>query len=169
MTRRTPVTREVLIRLWNEEQRKVPLAVMLTSAELESGIGAGRYDATAERYEESLKARRPRWSASDCTSYGLFQILGINWRAIGPEYAIYPDQHIVFVSSTSPLTVDDLVRVQMRAYDRFMGGLIRKHKLPLAFKRYNGSGPMADRYQAKAEKVYARLQKELAAHAEGRS
>lgn len=162
MTRRTPVTRDVLIRLWNEEPRKVPLAVMLATAELESGVGAARYDATAERYEESLKARRPRWSASDCTSYGLFQILGINWRAIGPEYAIYPDQHIVFVNGTSPLTIEELIRIQMRAYDRFMGALIRKHKLPLAFKRYNGSGPMADRYQAKAEKVYARLQKELA-------
>lgn len=166
MTRRTPVTRTALIWLWNSEPRKVPLAVMLTTAELESGIGTERYDVTAERFEESLKARRPRWSASDCTSYGLFQILGINWRAIGNEYAIYPDQHIVFVNGTSPLTLDDLIRIQMRAYDRFMGALIRKFGLPLAFKRYNGSGPMADRYQAKAEKVHARLQKELAAHAE---
>lgn len=169
MTRRTPVTREVLIRLWNEEPRKVPLAVMLTTAELESGIGTGKYDATAERYEESLKARKPRWTASDCTSYGLFQILGINWRAIGSEFAIYPDQHIVFVNGTSPLTVEELIRIQMRAYDRFMGALIRKHKLPLAFKRYNGSGPMADRYQTKAEKVHARLQNELTTHAERRS
>lgn len=162
MSKQTRVHRYLLIRIWSEEPRKVPLAVMLTTAELESGIGTLLYDATAERYEESLKARKPSWSAADCTSYGLFQILGINWRTIGSEYAIYPDQHLVFINGTSPLTVEDLIRVQMRAYDRFMGALIRKHKLPLAFKRYNGSGPAADRYQTKAERVYARLQKEVA-------
>lgn len=161
MNRRTPVKRDVLIRLWNAEERKVPLSVMLTTAELESGIGRERYDATAERYEESLKARRPAWSAADCTSYGLFQILGINWRAIGAEYAIYPDQHMVFIFGTSPLPLEDLIRIQMRAYDKFMGALIRKHKLPLAFKRYNGAGPMADRYLAKAERIFSRLNKEL--------
>ncbi|MBU0691528.1 N-acetylmuramidase family protein [bacterium] len=163
MTKRTPVTRDTLIRLWNEEPRKVPLAVMLTTAELESGIGSGRYDATAERYEEHLKARRQDWSAADCTSYGLFQILGINWRSIGIEYAIYPDQHIVFVAGTSPLSLDDLLRVQMRAYDRFMGALIRKHGLPKAFRIYNGAGPAADRYRDRAQKVQARLTKDLVA------
>lgn len=165
MKKRTPVTRTALIALWNSEPRKVPLAVMLTTAELESGIGTGRYDATAERFEESLKTRRPKWAESDCTSYGLFQILGVNWRAIGKEYAAYPDQHKAFISGTTQTTLDELIRLQMRAYDRFMGALMRKHKLPLAFKRYNGSGPAADRYQAKAEQVMARIETELAANA----
>ncbi len=156
MSKRTPVTRADLIRLWNEEPRKVFLAVMLTTAELESGIGTDKYDATAQRYEPALHSRKPSWSAADCTSYGLFQILGINWRAVGSEFAIYPDQHKVFVNSTSPLTLDDLIRVQMRAYDRFMHALIRKHGLPQAFKRYNGNGKAADRYRNKAERVFAR-------------
>jgi len=166
MKKRTPVTRTALIWLWNSEPRKVPLAVMLTTAELESGIGTERYDATAERYEESLKARKQKWSASDCTSYGLFQILGVNWRAIGNEFAIYSDQHRVFVNGTSPLTLDDLIRIQMRAYDRFMGTLIRKFGLPKAFRRYNGSGPAADRYQAKAERIMARVEAEVGANHE---
>lgn len=166
MKKRTPVTRETLIRLWNAEPRKVPLAVMLTTAELESGIGKTLYDATAERYEKGLHSRNPQWTASDCTSYGLFQILGINWLAIGKDLSVrspfagYPDEHVAFVSGTWPLTLDDLIRIQMRAYDMFMGTLIRKHKLPKAFRVYNGSGPAADRYQAKAETVHARLQKD---------
>ncbi len=156
---RTIVTRDQLIHLWTSHERVVSLPVMLTTAELESGIGKGLYDATAERFEPALKRRKSSWTESECTSYGLFQILGINWPACG--IINYPAQHQAFLTADPTIPVSDLILVQMTGYDRFMRRLVAQHGLPLAFKRYNGSGPAADRYQAKAEKIYARLLSEL--------
>lgn len=161
-TVQTPVTRETLVLLWDSQPRKVPLAVMLTTAEKEAGIGVGLYDATAVRYEqkshERAMANPDKWgryglAVVDWKSWGVFQMMGFVLREVG-YYGIWEQQHEV---ERRELPVEDYLRVCMRAYDKHMARLIIRHGLPGAFRRYNGSGTAADAYMASANAIWNRL------------
>lgn len=140
---RTTITRESLLSIWVETLRRVPDSVMLTTAQMESGIGKGLYDLSVERYEESAHNRKGG-TREGWTSYGVFQILGMNDNTLAPAHAAF------LRSEKLAQDCDRYLRIQCEAYDKFMSKLIIKYGLPKAFKRYNGSGPMSDRYLEKA-------------------
>jgi len=167
MSKLTPVKRETLILIWNTDTRRVPVEVMLTSAQMESGIGEGLYDLTAERYEkvshERALANPEKWgayglAAEDWTSWGPFQMMGFVLREVG-YYGIWEQQRLLVENEELP--AEDYLRLCMRAYDKHMARLIRKRGLPGAFKAYNGAGLAAERYQSRARLVWERLRREL--------
>lgn len=45
---------------------------------------------------------------------------------------------------------DSYILLQMEVYDQFMGNLLDRWKTDKAFERYNGSGPAARKYAARA-------------------
>lgn len=165
---RLPVTTVTLRRLWASRKRIVPEAVMLTTARLESGLGYDLYDCLAERFEQTLYDRRGtnRWTSwlqslgfgkwlglprdrNLFTSYGLFQIMGFNldpetlntviaWQVQANSRALTAD------------AADSYILLQMEVYDQFMGSLLDRWKTDKAFERYNGSGPAARKYAARA-------------------
>jgi hypothetical protein len=133
------ISREYLLGEWRKEPRLVPEEIMLVSAQLESGVGEGRYNERAERYEAEVHGRKGG-SRTDWTSYGLFQILGQNLDNLGFSH-IYDD-----FRSGSNYRLGD----QLEAYDRFMGRLLSGNDVRTAFRKYNGSGPRAEAYADRA-------------------
>ena len=167
---RTLITTTTLTHLWTSKPRTVFLPVMLTTAQLESGIGNHLYDATAERFEQHLFDQRQtsKWTEwliylgfssimgtpeekNLFTSFGPFQIMGFNFRKS------FDDIMTRHARACQGLDLDDYILFQMEIYDRFMDNLYSQNSLRDAFRRYNGSGPAAHAYADKAMKIYDTL------------
>jgi len=167
---RVPVTREQLINWWEAEFRTVTTEVMLTTAQMESGIGEGLYDAAAFRYEQALHERAkmaalPGWLITLLNklklnpkekrwycSTGPFQIMGFNRPQLAELY-----EQMTWETATAA-EVKDYVLSHMEDYDRFMARLEKGQDLRSAFRSYNGSGPAAEAYAEQAMAIYRNLQ-----------
>lgn len=165
----TQITRNHLISEWHRvKSRAVPLDVMLTTAEMEDGSNTpwGFYNVTAFRYEKQAHLRAiaardegsDKWhsygyTADDWSSFGFFQIMGFNLQSsekmlIGMHRAIC--LRTQYGDLTREQLIDTSIALQCVIYDRIMSRHIAKRGLPIAFKRYNGGGAMANAYMQKA-------------------
>lgn len=162
------ISRDILLALWFEAPRIVPVDVMVTSAEMEDSAKSpwGFYDPISERYEKlahekALAGKKPFCDygskREDWTSYGIFQMMGFTLRE-NDYFGITSVHEQVKAGNFSPFIY---VSLCMSAYDKHMGKLIKRYGLPRAFKRYNGGGKAAEAYMQKAIGYWERVKKEL--------